>query len=499
METSNPPLQTQRPMHLQSRSSGSGTTMKVNNPQVNSNTSSNRRDQNNRNRRQQQYPSAPAWDSANVTNPNEGYFDTNGKFVVGQPQGSASSAEDSPAPRRTSQPANQQQARNKHDDINVGNSSPANPKVERTNAELRSTSPDPPTAATPAKQAYAGPTFHASPAASALPMPSFFSKTLTKSLPTTAASSQPSLQARLDQESSGSERSNEESPTTSLSNPTTSIPPREESPLDIFFRADREEKAKRAANSQNPATPNGKLPVPSLQPAQSAPPHANNWAEIYGNSYRHHSRTASHDSQREVFPLELDGTTVQPKQPPSNPLRDITNSQDRQHHPLRNFLHATADAGSSSPGSLPSPEHHLAGYSSDHQDGSPFFRHQPQARSSSGPSTPSPYVQQDHKFHYGNRNLSPLFQAASNPPQGRSSSSLRREVTSSPTAGSVELPAFSTPPPPSSQSPSTINRSRSYGDRMSNTNRTGTPDVKSMEDDLRRMLKITAFGDGARA
>lgn len=480
MDVHSPSPKPPGPKHHPANGATSATPVKARNSEQDAAAqSSNRRRRNNQNRgNKPQHQQVPAWDSTNVTDPNGGDFGANGNFISGQPKDSSDSAEGSPGPKkqnkRAAQPQKQQVRNNNY---RSGDNSQPNADIERMKHVN----------ATPAKQAYAGPTFHASPAASALPIPSFFSK----SLPSVAAKDQPSLQARLDQESSSSDKSNDESPPTSSSIPASTVPPREESPLDFFFKADREEKAKRA-NSNGPATPNGKLSVPTLQSFQSAPPQPNNWAEIYGSGYRHHSRTASHDSQRAVFPLELDGTSAQPPHNISNsPIPPV----DRQQ-PLRNFLNSTAN--NAPPQHLPTPEHHVSGYSSDHQNSSPFYRPQ-QVRSSSGPSTPSPYAQQNNPLHYGNRNLSPLFKAVGSNQISRSSSSLRREVTSSPTDGSVELPAFSTPP--SSQPPSTI-RSRSYGhengrERSPHTqNTTPTPDVKSMEDDLRRMLKITAFGSG---
>ncbi|KAI9786920.1 MAG: hypothetical protein M1839_005151 [Geoglossum umbratile] len=91
---------------------------------------------------------------------------------------------------------------------------------------------------TPSKTAYAGPTFHASPAPSALPLPSFFSKSLPHS--------GNSLQAMLERE--GSDKS-EDSSSRGSPAPPAQRQIIEESPLDIFFRADKEEKARARRNN----------------------------------------------------------------------------------------------------------------------------------------------------------------------------------------------------------------------------------------------------------
>ena len=99
------------------------------------------------------------------------------------------------------------------------------------------------TSATPLKQAtqmYAGPTFHASPAPSSLPIPKF----LSKSMP---ADQLPTLSSVTSDEESSQESSvgkGGESPTFRNSLKAEGAQVREPSPLDIFFKADREEKAR---------------------------------------------------------------------------------------------------------------------------------------------------------------------------------------------------------------------------------------------------------------
>ncbi len=118
---------------------------------------------------------------------------------------------------------------------------------------------------TPARPEYAGPTFHAAPAASALPMPKFFSR----SVPT--ASPQSRLQARLDteRESDESEESEEK---------IAAAPKRIDSPLDVFFNAQKIERARQMSSD---------VPQPSAKPCHEAKPSL---------------------SGKEIFMMEMDST-----------------------------------------------------------------------------------------------------------------------------------------------------------------------------------------------
>jgi len=118
---------------------------------------------------------------------------------------------------------------------------------------------------TPARPEYAGPTFHASPAASALPMPKFFSR----SVPT--ASPQSRLQAQLDteRESDESEESEEK---------IAAAPERIDSPLDVFFNAQKIELARQTSSY---------VPQMLAKPCHEAKPSL---------------------SGKEIFIMEMDGT-----------------------------------------------------------------------------------------------------------------------------------------------------------------------------------------------
>ena len=142
---------------------------------------------------------------------------------------------------------------------------------------------------TPSTAAYAGPTFHASPAPSALPIPSFYSKSVPES-PGIAKGIR-SLKETADLESPSRIRA-------ALPNAQSE---REESPLDIFFKADREEKARArsASSTQNAVTPMGPFHPPVESPGTSQTPPAPASQTRPFNTKR--------NSSSGMFAMELDG------------------------------------------------------------------------------------------------------------------------------------------------------------------------------------------------
>ncbi|KAI9718923.1 MAG: hypothetical protein M1812_003807 [Candelaria pacifica] len=149
---------------------------------------------------------------------------------------------------------------------------------------------------TPPKQAYAGPTFHASPAPSALPIPRFFSRSVPEPV------SNNGLQAQMDESSS---EASESSPIPAMTQTAGQQQAREESPLDIFFKADREEKAK-AKSSTPSATP---LQSKTFTMRSSPSPPSNSPSPSNGLS-RQHSRHPTGGSATDMFALEMDGGDV---------------------------------------------------------------------------------------------------------------------------------------------------------------------------------------------
>ncbi|RMY70875.1 hypothetical protein D0863_05516 [Hortaea werneckii] len=272
--------------------------------------------------------------------------------------------------------------------------------------------------ATPAKeQAYAGPTFQASPAPSSLPVPKF----LSRSVPNAAAARQQSMQARLEAENTGGSKE-ESSP-----EPDVVAPVQREtmqSPLDIFFQADKAEKQKTQTND-------GLL---SPQPAARQPPATE-------------PRNPFAQSSKGIFLRELDGDnedslspkTVPPNQRPPFDERARSSpgtvpqspkdgqSSDAYTQSLKDLLFKHAN-GSPTQSSTPPPAH------TQHNNPNLQFFHSPSPfnRPPSGPITPvsnaEQQQQQQHHYalHYGNRNLSPLFKTARETPNRPSN--LRQEM-----------------------------------------------------------------------
>lgn len=302
---------------------------------------------------------------------------------------------------------------------------------------------------TPAK-AYAGPTFHASPAASSLPIPKFFSK----SVPNVDKTA--SLKTMMQQETSQTTSESEASPPQENKQPAQDRRAREESPLDIFFRADREAKARRDSPDKGANTTDKRAQLnPLLSESQASP--------------RHHTRQPTDGSVGGMFPLEMDGTRAEN---PSSPLylaRPSTNASSGQSHPSSSMMEAERKE----------EERKAQTAALKHLIHSPR-PHLPQSR-----------------FN-GQR-----------PP----SSSLRKEVAMSNSPEQTHVPDYpGTPTPSRVHKPST--RVKAYAQShqdgynftysplsTSNQSSNSTPTrneayAKSMEDDLRRILKLDVLGEG---
>ncbi|KAJ9642874.1 hypothetical protein H2199_004395 [Coniosporium tulheliwenetii] len=401
--------------------------------------------------------------------------------------------------------------------------------------------------ATPARRPeYAGPTFHASPAPSALPIPKFFSK----SVPT--SSSQKDPQSQVESESDTSDKS-QSPPSSDVAPARPEPPPREESPLDIFFKADREEKAKRLGS-------NGFF-TPSARPAPmvfSSEPPRPSISIVPGRDQRHHSRHSSTHSGKGMFMMELDGSGTEAdlngflSKPysssrlpssrsttaPSSVPYTSTVSQDKEAtaQALKDMLFSMQPENSqriTTPPAARTPSNHASGDESP----SPFYRPASAQHSARGPSTPAPQSNQstDLSFHYGNRNLSPLFHAAMTDPVRRPSSlrkeldpsspvanrgdpaelhllpsmpltTTRPESISKPDASAISLnclnshiqaaagglpdhPLFQPPQHPPSP----------FRDQTHSGTTSQSHDIKAMEADLKRLLNLSVLGGAAAA
>lgn len=181
-------------------------------------------------------------------------------------------------PRRQNQAASQnnanlsatengskQKSRNKNRPKNVMTSPATTRKGRKTppqNGPLSAGMPSARPMNTPSTAAYAGSTFHASPAPSALPIPSFYSKSVPES---------PGLR--------GMKGLKDNSSASHLATPPPVETPakrsqREESPLDIFFNADRAEKERARSAISYQSAANGPFHPPARSPRSSQTPPA---------------------------------------------------------------------------------------------------------------------------------------------------------------------------------------------------------------------------------
>jgi hypothetical protein len=96
----------------------------------------------------------------------------------------------------------------------------------------------------------------------------------------------------------------EGSPSPSLSQMYRETQTRDESPLDIFFRADKEEKAR--ARTGSPGGIASHRNSPFKVPLQAHPDSEDTPSSV-GSQGRNHSRTHTDSSAQEMFAFELDG------------------------------------------------------------------------------------------------------------------------------------------------------------------------------------------------
>ena len=301
---------------------------------------------------------------------------------------------------------------------------------------------------TPVK-AYAGPTFHASPAASSLPMPKFFSK----SMPNIDKTS--SLKSMMEQETQETASESEGSPFQENTQPIPNQRTREASPLDIFFRADEKAKAKtRPLQEQAVKSSDG-------QSILSSPPSG------LQTPSRHHSRHPTDGSVGGMFPLEMDGAAPdmasnstkagnesRHNEPaihnsPSMTESDLTEEQRRaKTAALKQLLYSTRN---------PLPHHSSAGQ----RPPSSSLRQELTMPSSPGAPNPAPVPSTPTPSRVQNSYMSPRTQHHTN--------------------GYISPYSQFTPP-----------RAQSQGSNPTPIGHSGNK--KSLEDDLRRILKLDVLG-----
>ena len=370
---------------------------------------------------------------------------------------------------------------------------------------------------TPSK-AYAGPTFHASPAASSLPLPRFFSKSVPNVNKTV------SLKSNIEQEASETASESEGSQHRDHSEQNSYRAVREESPLDIFFQADRREKARMGSSTPEQKPNDRNITRQSLR--SEASPSTNHLEP------RHHSRHPTDSSIGGVFPLEMDGNVTSSKQqhPPQNqyshtdklrplsPSAGIENEQSEearrqaQTAALKNMLFSPKFQQNAA---LP-PE--ILSSSTQDSPSSPSKTPRGRVTPSRNPPPSSAGLASDESR--AQRHATLLALAHKQIPNNNSpytsprppSSGLRKEVVmppsphleadfgipATPTPSRVHNKSTPTPTKHSSASHGMHTRSKGFEHQAmsGNTNaKNESSATKSIEDDLRRILKLDVLGD----
>ncbi|KAI4122415.1 MAG: hypothetical protein LQ338_005838 [Usnochroma carphineum] len=346
-------------------------------------------------------------------------------------------------------------------------------------------------------QAYAGPTFHASPAASSLPIPRFFSKSVPE------INKGPSMQSTMEKETTEeSSEQSEGSPTPAFARRMGEEQAREESPLDIFFKADKEQKDR-------------------LRKEQEGSSAAQNLVDGISefNRPRHHSRHSTNGSMGAVFPMELENkepAQASHEQSPTKPAAGATDGSRSKSLPSLDMGETPQQAEQrkaktaalkklllSSVPISPVPAAEL-GQSSTIND--PSLDRSPSPQQPKQSTSPQIYKQLAAQH------------AWQGSPCPRPSSNLRKEMSASALPDPGPMPELPATPTPSR----TRNAYRSapvdgdgttlvYGEGPASP--VSTPSklpttvtaaaanaspYKSMEDDLRRILKLNVFSsDGA--
>ena len=353
-------------------------------------------------------------------------------------------------------------------------------------------------------KAYAGPGFHASPDASSLPLPKFLSQSVPNVDKTTSLKNM--MSGTDSSESSPSEC--EASPSKHAAIARLDRQTREESPLDIFFQADKKSKSHVPQPFLNPDRPNkqGDLPTKLGAPDGLRP------------TQRNHARHLTDSSNAGMFPMEMEAPTPQPRNAtvPSKLLSENRTVSESASVPRKDLNAADLMKllnVSPTPAPTSAPENHSPLKPSTP---SPSQRPKTASRSSARLSgTPpvfpggldrSPEERQAALIALAEKQIAmPNAYTPSGLSSQRpaTSSSLRKEmrVSSSPSSGRVpELPSSSTPSHPYATRASTAVKPRptpaEYSKPSRTTDETQQPingkslDLKSMEDDLRKILKL---------
>ena len=388
-------------------------------------------------------------------------------------------------------------------------------------------------------QAYAGPTFHASPAASALPLPKFFSK----SVP--AADKGPSLSAMMEREASEvspepPSDGSEDSPMFGKAQRAGENQGREESPLDIFFQADKREKARQRSE----CIPNSSIGANHDRGTPSALNPSSSSAVSPSKNIRHHSRHATGNSVGELFSLEIDDkspntipqksseqspsfmtSSMRPNSVPPHAAVQADNEEE-QRKAKTLLLKKLLMSPQLQPPATPSPRSQINqsdGESSSRQQstrGQPSSKSKIPGRATSVPgsysNSPGEALKNAASLPRLQNFVTSKKKSTSSPRPRPHSSNLRTEVTLPVSPARAELPELPATPTPSralnqncspkSQGHSNNNvngntmpfasdfSSNKLFHGMDNASKQGSNSTKSMEDDLRRILKLSILG-----
>ena len=379
-------------------------------------------------------------------------YKTNGHFASPcTPQRARGSGGDNTTLQTSSANPKQRGSSNKNNrnrNKNGGTSSPGHQKQGRPSPPMSMSMPS---RQEPTPAIFAGSTFHASPAPSALPMPSFFSR---------SHSDSPSLKPTpaplaLGQEPSPPSTDSEDALTPPL------LSRKEESPLEFFFRADRAEKA-RTHRANSAITPAPFSPPRDSPPGQNTVPKA---AEPTRQSRR--PPIPQRSTASGISSSELDGNPGQPLGPAfSTPYQD----RIRAARPNSNSEQATPTTA-------------------QNQDVDPsealkrFFFHGESSPSSQGAS---PKPQQTHRQHqprehFPSRQLFEPTRPRHNVPQKPNSTRQSKPEQQSLPRGMFPASVLKGQPTGVESEASAVLVSPS----------TTRSDIGAMEDNLRRMLKLS--------
>ncbi len=365
------------------------------------------------------------------------------------------------------------------------NGSPQLPKINGTpRSNQRSITLTPGKKITTPSRLYAGPTFHASPAASSLPMPKFYSKSVPD------VNKAPSMQTAMKEASELSSDQSEDSPTPGFAKSVGEPQAREESPLDIFFRADREQKERQRLEKQG--VTEGHNP-PGKAPALNRP--------------RFHSRHSTSGSQGGLFSMELENREPA-KVSHEKALSDPTTNNSVVNKPeASQCVEAVETPQQAEQRRAKTIALKKLLMSPVPMTATPASR-QGTASESDDAGIRSTSVKPKHESTPHIQKQFAVQIARQESPCPRPCSSLRKEVSAFNLPGKEpvpELPATPTPsrtryaqissPPPAQQHLGTV--AQDSPTRSDAAPGTAINPFKTMEDDLRRILKITDLSNGS--